>query len=186
MEAQEQLRDAVCSYCYSACRAITACRELARVLALLQAARGMLLERDSGGAAPAAHADGDDELAARGRAVDRAAAAVAAAAADAQQEQQLVRRVFYASAAFQEVADALLTGASRGASGCTRWRPALTRAARTGKARTTAPPTYRCPAAVVAPDWLPRFSDQERHQAYTCWFEWAPAHALVLAVSRRA
>ena len=101
-----QLRDAVCSYCYTACRAITACRELARVVEALQRAWEALLD-NTGVEATDAGDDGEGEPARRRALALAAAAAVEAAATDAQ---QLVQRAFYASPGFHEVADTLLTG----------------------------------------------------------------------------
>lgn len=102
----EGLAAALRAYALSLCAAIAACRDLHSVLRLLQQAADVILGAGQAAqpADDASQAQGEQELVARRRSL---AAAAAEAAATGEQQ----RALFYASPAFQDVADTLLTGA---------------------------------------------------------------------------
>lgn len=163
------------SYVLALLRAIAACRELQALLQLLgQAADTLLDPSDLSSAAEA----GGHELRERHEAL--AVAAAEAAAARGQPAAQLLRPIFYASPAFQELAETLLTGGrDLCLACCSCWPPCH-----------SSPPNHlpaRAPGpAVVAPDWLPRMSPQQRQRLFDAWFEAAPAAALLPALARCA
>lgn len=102
----EALAAALRAYGLALCAAITSCRDLHSLLTLLALAAADLLceEQPAQPSNDVPEAPGEQELAARRRSL---AAAAAEAAATSEQR----RALFYASSAYQDVAETLLTGA---------------------------------------------------------------------------
>lgn len=176
------MRSSLASYALALCRALAACQELAGVLALLQQAAATLLDQNAAdsvqtaiiGAAPEAE-------------VARSALLAAAAAAPGQPPAQLLRPLFYASSAFQDLAETLLTG-----NRCCEYgyRLIYTTAVRAPSLAAILTPSrwplWSVYCAVVAPDWLPSFSGGQRQGLFDAWFEAAPAVAVLPALARCA
>lgn len=185
-----ELRRQVTAYTLALCRAITSCRDLQHLLQLLQQAVSALSEAADAPDPDTSNAEAGEEL---GACLAALAAAAAAAAAEPGQRRDLLHQQFYASSAFQDLSNALLTGELRGQAHAT-WLTALwTAADASSKRPKLAPwPGNPCrptkpllvPVAVVAPDWLPRMDQQQRHDLFGAWFERAPAAALLPALTR--
>ena len=188
MDRHQELRPLVQGYALALCGALAACRELQGVLAQLSQAAALLIGAEDQSEQQHAVTEAQSEqLEACRRSL---AAAAAAAAGSGQQPSTLLRPLFYASAAFQDLAETLLTGQLAGAvdrccqtHGCRCFAqvPANACAAHTRVFPFPAVP----PPAVVAPDWLPRFSATQRHQLFDAWFDAAPASALLPALTRQ-
>lgn len=103
------LRQAVLGYSLALCRSITACKDIDRLLVLLQQAVGTLIQGTDG---TESHANAaDDELSACRSALLAAVAEGGSSPTEAAVEQQpSLAHEFYTGPAFQDLAEVLLTG----------------------------------------------------------------------------
>lgn len=180
-----QLRSAARAYALALCRAIAACRQLEQVLTLLTQGVGALVhcrELDTSSADAA-----DEEVSAYRRALAAAAAAAAGQSQNQYDSVELVQHAFYSSTAFQEVSQVLLTGKNGAVSAHGEaFKLMLPDISAAHFPRSQLCCMSRFHFTVVAPDWLRRFSPDQRRQLFDCWFDQAPATALLIALVRYA
>jgi hypothetical protein len=192
------VRPLVVGYTWALCRAIASCAELLGVLRLLEEATSTLLRISDTVDQPCTGTEAPDaELPSCRQAL---LVAVAAAAAAPAEQRQLLRHHLHISSAFQDLAETLLTGKCAAGHAAAAEADAVCLTAtdessshavtqralslRALLASMTAKHTLVPAPAVVAPDWLPRFSQQQREQLFDAWFAAAPAAALLPVLAR--